>query len=409
MARHRKPPSYSRKIDRGVERARVTLFCAVTRRRIDIYLGRYGSPESRQAYARVVAEWEAANRAVHRPAGLRSLQAPGLTVNQLLAQFWEDAAKTYSSGELAPLKSIIRILRDHCGYMAAASVGPNTFRGMRHAMIAQKLARTTINKQMRRAVAIFKWGVAHELVSPITHQAIAALEPLKRGRSDAPELEPVRPVALDVIEATKRHVPETVARMIDLQRLTGMRSGELLGMRPCDLTMQGDAWTYTPERHKTWHHGHARTVYFGPQAREILRAVIKPDVAGRVFAAYTRDSYRRAITRGCDLAEAEAREKAGLPPAWLCSACNKSWPIYDDYRRHRLARHDDVAGPEPSRERLVPRWFPHQLRHTYATDVRRLFGLEAAQVALGHRSLDVTLIYAERDAALGQRVAENMG
>lgn len=38
-----------------------------------------------------------------------------------------------------------------------------------------------------------------------------------------------------------------------------------------------------------------------------------------------------------------------------------------------------------------------------------MFGLEAAQAALGHRSLDVTLIYAERDAALGKRVAEQIG
>lgn len=186
VARHRKPPSYGRKLDRGVERARVTLFCSVTRRRIDIYLGRYGSPESRQAYARIVAEWEASNRAVRRTEGQRRLQAPGLTVNQLLSQFWPAAQQTYSRGELAPLKLVVRMLRDHCGYMAAAAVGPNTFRGMRHLMIEQRLARTTINKQMRRAVAIFRWGVAHELVSPLTHQALSTLEPLKRGRTEAP-------------------------------------------------------------------------------------------------------------------------------------------------------------------------------------------------------------------------------
>lgn len=405
----RKPPSYGRKLDRGVERARVTLFCSVTRRRIDIYLGRYGSPESRQAYARIVAEWEASNRAVRRTEGQRRLQAPGLTVNQLLSQFWPAAQQTYSRGELAPLKLVVRMLRDHCGYMAAAVVGPNTFRGMRHLMIEQRLARTTINKQMRRAVAIFRWGVAHELVSPLTHQALSTLEPLKRGRTEAPELEPVRPVRHDIIEVTKRHVPQLVARMIELQVLTGMRSGELLAMRPCDLTMTDAEWSYAPERHKTWHHGHTRIVHFGPRAREILRPLLGSETTERLFARYTRDSYRRAITRGCDLAEAEARAKAGLPPAWSCSACNKSWPIYDDYRRHCLVRHEQKLGPEPKTERLVPRWFPHQLRHTYATDVRRLFGLEAAQVALGHRSLDVTLIYAERDAAMSKRVAEQIG
>ena len=38
----------------------------------------------------------------------------------------------------------------------------------------------------------------------------------------------------------------------------------------------------------------------------------------------------------------------------------------------------------------LPHWHPHQLRHTHATEVRRRFGLEAAQVALGHSQAQVT-------------------
>ena len=52
------------------------------------------------------------------------------------------------------------------------------------------------------------------------------------------------------------------------------------------------------------------------------------------------------------------------------------------------------------------RWHPHQLRHTAATEIRRAFGLEAAQLALGHSSAQVTdAVYAERD---GSKVAEIM-
>lgn len=40
----------------------------------------------------------------------------------------------------------------------------------------------------------------------------------------------------------------------------------------------------------------------------------------------------------------------------------------------------------------------HQLRHTAATEIRRAFGLDAAQLALGHSSAQVTdAAYAERD------------
>ena len=44
-------------------------------------------------------------------------------------------------------------------------------------------------------------------------------------------------------------------------------------------------------------------------------------------------------------------------------------------------------------------WNPHQLRHTAATEIRKKFGLEVAQVTLGHATADVTQIYAERDLA----------
>src|SRR5262249_14001461 len=57
----------------------------------------------------------------------------------------------------------------------------------------------------------------------------------------------------------------------------------------------------------------------------------------------------------------------------------------------------------------VPRWHPNQLRHSHATEVRRRFGLEAAQVALGHSSADITQVYAERDLGLAVRVAAEIG
>jgi integrase len=57
----------------------------------------------------------------------------------------------------------------------------------------------------------------------------------------------------------------------------------------------------------------------------------------------------------------------------------------------------------------VAHWSPYQLRHLYATQVRAKYGLEAAQVALGHKTADVTQIYAERDKALAIKIAKEMG
>jgi integrase len=55
------------------------------------------------------------------------------------------------------------------------------------------------------------------------------------------------------------------------------------------------------------------------------------------------------------------------------------------------------------------RWAPNQLRHAAATEVRREFGLGAAQVILGHSQANVTQVYAERDLAKGMEVAKQIG
>jgi integrase len=57
----------------------------------------------------------------------------------------------------------------------------------------------------------------------------------------------------------------------------------------------------------------------------------------------------------------------------------------------------------------IPQWFPLQLRHTCATEIRRDYGIEAAQVTLGHARADVTQVYAERNLQLAIQVAEKTG
>ncbi len=53
-------PTYRQR--EGRSQALVTLTDAYTRKRRDYWLGEYGTPESRQAYHRVIAAWEAGGR-----------------------------------------------------------------------------------------------------------------------------------------------------------------------------------------------------------------------------------------------------------------------------------------------------------------------------------------------------------
>ena len=59
--------------------------------------------------------------------------------------------------------------------------------------------------------------------------------------------------------------------------------------------------------------------------------------------------------------------------------------------------------------RKAHRWHPNQLRHSFATHVRKHHGLEAAQVLLGHSKADVTQIYAEKNEALAVGIAAKIG
>jgi site-specific recombinase XerC len=59
--------------------------------------------------------------------------------------------------------------------------------------------------------------------------------------------------------------------------------------------------------------------------------------------------------------------------------------------------------------RKAHHWHPNQLRHAHATQVRERFGLEAAQVALGHSRADVTQVYAERNQTLAEKVSLEVG
>jgi integrase len=54
-------------------------------------------------------------------------------------------------------------------------------------------------------------------------------------------------------------------------------------------------------------------------------------------------------------------------------------------------------------------WSPNQLRHAAATELRRRYGIEAAQTVLGHSKADVTQVYAERDFSLAARVMAEVG
>lgn len=377
----------------------------------DYYLGRHGSAVSRREYARLIGEWSAAGGQAPEPPGTP------VTVSALVARYFRHAARYYEgSNEAANIMAACKPLRRLYGSTTAAEFGPRGLRAVQDAMIREGWTRAYVNRACSRIRRVFRWGVGQELVPAATWHALRAVDPLRKGRSAAKEAPPVLPVDPAAVEAVLPHLGRVVAAMVELQRLTGMRPGEVCILRPRDVDTSGAVWTYRPFHHKTEHHGRDRVVFIGPKGQDVLRRFLVRPPEAFCFSPAESEADR--------LAERHARrqtpESCGNRPGTNRKRQPRRKPgeryTPDTYRR-RVWRGCDLAHPAPegtagealARWRQAHRWNPHQLRHLAATELRRQFGLEVAQVVLGHARADVTQVYAERDEAKAREAMAKVG
>jgi site-specific recombinase XerC len=101
-----------------------------------------------------------------------------------------------------------------------------------------------------------------------------------------------------------------------------------------------------------------------------------------------------------------AERKTPVQPSQICR--KKPHPNKRPGARYTSRSYAAAIGDAAKKAR-VAHWHPNQLRHSYATRVRKEHGLEAAQVLLGHARADVTQIYAERNLDLALTVAAKIG
>jgi integrase len=283
---------------------------------------------------------------------------------------------------------------------------------------------------------IFKWAVAEELAPPAVYQALAAVTGLQRGRSAARETEPIGPVDDVVIDATLPHLNRHVRGLIQFQRLTGCRPGEACELRRSDIDLGGSVWLYRPPKHKNAHRGHSRTIAIGPQGQAILKEFFTPDIdeymfnparavaevraeraARRRTPRYTSHMKRNATIRKADPQRVPATKYCvSAYEHALARACDRAFPPPEPLSQREGETHaqwwrrlTDEQRAQVKAWRKAHRWHPNQLRHSFATKVRKLHGLEAAQVLLGHSRADVTQLYAERNEQLASAIAAQVG
>jgi integrase len=384
----------------------VTLRDPATGRRRDVLLGRYGTPESRQEYTRVLAEWEAAGRRslVAGRQGPTPRRSPtDITVNEVTIAYWRHC-QTYYVTDGRPtkqqhrIKTALRPVKALYGTTPASEFGPLALKAVREQLVARGYARKHVNQLVGCVKGMFKWATGEELVNPSVYHGLLAVSGLKAGRTTARETKAITPVSDELVEATLSHLSRQVAAMVRLQRLTGMRSGEVVSMRITDLDRAGPIWLYRPLSHKTEHHGKERVVALGPRAQAVLHGFLNREPSAYLFSPREAEEERRQAMRD--------RRKTRVQPSQVYR--KKANPRKGPGGRFTADSYQRSIKYACERAKLAP-WHPHQLRHAHATEVRRQFGLEAAQVALGHGSADVTQVYAQRDLRLAVNVAAALG
>ena len=390
----------------------------------DFYLGPHNSKASITEYDRLIAEWLAAGRRIPQSDEIT------LTVNELIVAYWEHCQAHYrKAGQptsmIPKIKAALGPVRTLYGRKFATDFGPLALKACRQTMVDDGQTRGTINAYVGCICKMFKWGGENELVPASIYHGLQTVSGLQKGRSEVPEGDGVTPVADSLVDAVRPFVSRQVWAMIELQRLCGMRPGEVVNMRTIDIDRTGPVWIYVPESHKTEHHGRGREIYIGPQGQAILADFLKADQQAYLFSpseaeeerrieqrqnrkssvppsqrnrrggarvrkpteSYRPDSYRRAIVRACELAFDMPDDLRRLPAGL---------PTDEKERRRKLAADWRAANC----------WSPNQLRHNAATKARKHGGLELSQLICGHANADVTQIYAERDRA---RAVEYMG
>lgn len=402
-----------------------------------ISLGKYGSPESKERYNRIIAEWLSCGRKL--PDRYRQAKAV-TTISELIADYLDWAEVEYSkhgkpTREYEHVVTITKATQELYGSAPVEEFTPASFRVVRDRMIAQNLTAIYINQQMSRLIRMFRWGTEHMRCPPHVWHSLQAIKALKAGRQ-ARQSRKVLPASEGMIEAVKPLLSRQVRAMLELQLFTGARPGEIVAIRTADVDTTRPIWQICPQDHKTAHHGIDRVILLGPQAQKTISPFLRPNLQEYLFSpaevleefradraarrktpigygnrrgngrgtrkvrdCYDVHAYRRAIWRACEKAF-PPEYPVGRRPAKYDEAGKliekgetaKEW-------RKRLSKAPELltAYREWHREH---RFHPHQLRHNAATRLANEFGLKMAKVILGHTSAAVTLRYAEMESEL---------
>ena len=315
------------------------------------YLGLHGSPESKIAYARFLAEMQT-NPVAPLPCGKKNV-----TVREFAAAFLDHAKSNPDSTEYRHCRVITL---DFLGKLYGDSFPVDDFKPqclvlVREEMInSRRFCRNTINSYVRRIVSMFTWGVAEELVNPNTALALKAVKSLPKGYTDTFDNQEREPVPDDVVEQTLPFLSPTVRTMVQIQRITGMRPSEVYQMTVGDIdrTRENGLWHYVLGSHKTEKHVGKKVIPLGKPEQKLLAPYLEgKKLAEAVFSP--RTAMQEWYT------ERRANRKTKISPSQAArDQARKTKPsrqneFYDKYSYRQAIEHAIKKGKRYSKRKKV--------------------------------------------------------
>lgn len=331
---------------------------------------------------RKMAEEAAARYWEEHTRQIRRHDPAGVSVSELCALWAEHCREYYRGPDGTPTSMAtnavlaVRLFRDLYGNAAVSELTHADMLQLRDALVRSGVARTTVNRRLWCVKYMMEWALDEAIIPAAVKAELTQVKGVKRGRTLAPERQPVRPVDDATIAATVAHMMPNTADMVRVHRLTGMRPGELCALRWSLIDTSRTPWVYrvpAEVNKNNWRGelGQPRMVCIGPKARAILEGHKGDDVPFSPVLAFAEYLKARRAARVTPIyGETEDAKKSPHVPRVL----GDRWTT-DAYTKTIRA----ACG----KAKITP-WSANRLRHAFGTEVRRAFGLEAARAVLGH-------------------------
>jgi integrase len=329
------------------------------------------------------------------------------------------------TGEADQVGYAFNVLLNRYGDEPAAQFNPVKLADCQRHMIEKGWRRGVVNARINRIRRVFRWFVRDMLVPADVWSWLTAVPDIRPGRgvaSDDRQLllpkpsKAVKPVDDALFWQSIAVLPPTIAAMAQVQYWTGARPQDVCGMHAGQFETDTTPWVCRPESFKNSHPQDTEdgpssyAIVFGPKARAVIAHYLNQarDTGGYLFTPQLAERERE-----------DARVAAYCP--------GEKWGY--DYRQmpsYQRRRQQQRAGRKPFNERYdtatyrraitrcldahsLPRWTPHQLRHSAGTRIRQNFDLDSAQKVLNHAHPSTTQIYAELDFKKAKEVMEKAG